>query len=119
MTKNELAMVTLRVCQGHIKLWYDIEWHCELYGATADGNDPTEVILDAWAQHLRPKYHTILKAENGMVPWPDDWLDFNYNASNEACDMLVGPCSCGAWHTLEQDWVIAKLLEHNTEVANG
>jgi len=26
-----------------------------------------------------------------------------YNGSNERCDMLIGPCSCGGWHHLE-DW---------------
>jgi hypothetical protein len=25
------------------------------------------------------------------------------NASNERCDMLIGACSCGAWHK-EGDW---------------
>lgn len=24
-----------------------------------------------------------------------------YNSSNEPCDMLIGPCSCGAWHKVE------------------
>lgn len=26
-----------------------------------------------------------------------------YNASKERCDMLIGCCSCGAWHKLD-DW---------------
>lgn len=26
-----------------------------------------------------------------------------YNASTERCDMLVGPCCCGAWHRIA-DW---------------
>ena len=30
----------------------------------------------------------------GLVPWPKDWPPYG----NEPCDMLVGPCSCGAWH---------------------
>jgi hypothetical protein len=30
------------------------------------------------------------------MPWPTDWPAFYH--SNEACDMLVGPCACGAWH---------------------
>lgn len=26
-----------------------------------------------------------------------------YNGSHERCDMLIGACSCGAWHRIE-DW---------------
>lgn len=26
-----------------------------------------------------------------------------YNACNEPCDVLIGPCSCGAWHSIK-DW---------------
>jgi hypothetical protein len=29
--------------------------------------------------------------------WPKDWPP-RHNASNEACDMLIGPCACGATH---------------------
>ena len=32
-----------------------------------------------------------------MVGWPE-WLPKYYNGSNEPCDMLEGPCACGAWH---------------------
>lgn len=31
------------------------------------------------------------------LAWPDG-LAKNYNGSNQPCDMLVGPCSCGASH---------------------
>lgn len=30
------------------------------------------------------------------VPWPEDWPD--YHNGSELCDMLIGPCSCGASH---------------------
>ncbi|MHB8108286.1 MAG: hypothetical protein ACYDH4_12820 [Candidatus Cryosericum sp.] len=53
---------------------------------------------------------------NGRVLWPEDWLDRHYNASNEPCDMLVGPCSCGAWHMESDDWVQAALKKHNAEI---
>lgn len=33
---------------------------------------------------------------NNFVPWPTEWPK-HYN-SNVPCDMLVGPCACGAWH---------------------
>lgn len=36
--------------------------------------------------------------DNGLTVWPADWPRF-HNASNEPCDMLLGPCCCGAWHS--------------------
>ena len=32
-----------------------------------------------------------------LRPWPEDWPR-HHNGVSEPCDMLVGPCSCGAWH---------------------
>ena len=32
-----------------------------------------------------------------FVPYPDD-LPPRYNGSGTPCDMLIGPCSCGATH---------------------
>lgn len=26
-----------------------------------------------------------------------------YNGNSQPCDLLIGPCCCGAWHT-EADW---------------
>lgn len=45
-----------------------------------------------------------------MTPYPG-WLPSRYNASTDPCDMLEGPCACGAWHKgmsdaeLEAAWV--------------
>jgi hypothetical protein len=59
----------------------------------------------------------VLKtASSGMVPWPAEWTDYHYNASHEPCDMLVGPCSCGAWHHATEDWVRETLARHNTVI---
>lgn len=33
-----------------------------------------------------------------------------YNASSEPCDMLVGPCCCGAWHSKE-DWISRGFMD--------
>ena len=33
-------------------------------------------------------------------PWPDDWPAYYHTHAGEPCDMLVGPCSCGAWHNV-------------------
>ena len=48
-----------------------------------------------------------------MVAWPDGWDGQNYNGTNEPCDMLVGPCSCGAWHHETEYWVRRALEVHN------
>lgn len=35
--------------------------------------------------------------EKKFIPYPAD-LPPRYNASSDPCDMLIGPCRCGAWH---------------------
>lgn len=32
-----------------------------------------------------------------MIGYPDD-MPPRYNACAQPCDMLRGPCACGAWH---------------------
>ena len=60
----------------------------------------------------------VLVRDNGCVPWPDDWSDACCNGG-KCCDMLVGPCSCGAWHTEAEDRVRAMLLKHNARISDG
>jgi hypothetical protein len=57
-----------------------------------------------------------LRRINGVVPWPSDWNDRHYNGGREPCDTLVGPCSCGAWHMENEDWVQTMLFKHNAEI---
>jgi len=36
-----------------------------------------------------------------MVPWPNNWPRYKqacFSSFQNSCDMLVGPCACGAWH---------------------
>lgn len=42
---------------------------------------------------------------NNWVPMPTECR--LYNGCNEPCDMAVGPCACGAWHTAAcwPEWV--------------
>lgn len=40
-----------------------------------------------------------------------------YNASHERCDMLIGPCSCGAWHRMS-DWQ-EKIKNASEYLKNG
>lgn len=50
-----------------------------------------------------------------MSGWIIDYTGKRYNGSNEPCDMWVGPCSCGAWHTQDEyDDLIEFLIEPNS-----
>ena len=36
-----------------------------------------------------------------LISWPDDWPQYKqtcFASWEKRCDMLVGPCFCGAWH---------------------
>lgn len=58
---------------------------------------------------------TVLRSVNGLIPWPEDWTDYHFNG-NEPCDMLIGPCACGAWHQVNEAWVQELLTKHNTVI---
>lgn len=52
---------------------------------------------------INSPFRTI-KAPNNFFSYPKHWEPY-YNGTNEPCDMLQGPCSCGAWHSLSE-WEI-------------
>jgi hypothetical protein len=36
-----------------------------------------------------------------IIGWPDEWPIYKqgcFGSWDDCCDMLVGPCKCGAWH---------------------
>jgi len=76
----------------------------------------SEASLLALVEGVQPGKHVIPRGANGIVAWPQEWTDRRYNACNEPCDMFVGPCSCGAWHTEDEDWVQEKLRQHNATI---
>src|SRR5262245_10523931 len=39
---------------------------------------------------------------------PKHWPP-HHNANTAPCDMIQGPCACGAYHFLDDDWVITGL----------
>ena len=47
------------------------------------------------------------KMENIFLPMPNEWIGQYYNACTEPCDMLVGPCVCGASHHIDE-WLISR-----------
>jgi len=38
-----------------------------------------------------------------MTVYPSHWPK-RHNACTEPCDMLEGPCACGAWHNKDEGW---------------
>ena len=60
-----------------------------------------------------PARPIILGYVMGALPWPPTWEPRRYNANTEPCDVLIGPCACGADHTENEDWVQAVLKAHN------
>jgi hypothetical protein len=60
----------------------------------------------------KPVDRVLRAGANGLLGWPDSWnvpAAYRYNACNQPCDMLVGPCVCGAWHTTDEAWVRLSL----------
>ncbi len=45
--------------------------------------------------------------KNNFIPMPKEWIGQYYNACTDPCDMLCGPCACGATHHLDE-WVISR-----------
>ena len=39
---------------------------------------------------------------------PEDWPP-HYNACTDPCDVIEGPCVCGAWHNLSEPWIQVAL----------
>jgi hypothetical protein len=67
------------------------------------------------SQHAPPEImqKALQLNKNGLLGYPQDWPS-RYNACNEPCDMLIGPCACGAWHTEDEEWVQEALKIHHT-----
>ena len=118
MTRDELAIQTLRIYKGPVRLSNKAGggWWCYLGDIIVQAPDPTEAILGAWAKYLQPKTILRIDPNSGMIPWPDAWTDYHYNACNDPCDMLVGPCACGATHNITEKWVLSKLITHKAEI---
>lgn len=46
--------------------------------------------------------HPDFNPKNNLASMPKKYLGQFYNACTEPCDMLQGPCACGAWHHQEE-----------------
>jgi hypothetical protein len=60
----------------------------------------------------------VIHVEPGqsIIPIPQEWGARHYNGSNEPCDVLQGPCSCGAWHNVMEWWVQELLQAFKTTI---
>ncbi len=54
----------------------------------------------------------------GLIGFPDSWPRRYNGGCNRPCDMISGPCTCGAWHSLSEAWVVAALEINNDEITN-
>lgn len=48
------------------------------------------------------KYSDCYNPKNDLASMPLEYLGKFYNACTDPCDMLQGPCACGAWHSQEE-----------------
>lgn len=48
--------------------------------------------------------------KNDFMEMPKDWIGQVHNACTDPCDMLNGPCVCGAWHHWDEWIIIRKKL---------
>lgn len=51
-----------------------------------------------------PPYRTVV-CSSDFIDYPDHWPRYFNGGGNEPCDLLQGPCACGAWHDLGE-WEI-------------
>jgi len=73
------------------------------------------IVSEAEGNKCKAFLQSEFRKFNSMIRWPEEWTDYNYNGIKEPCDMLRGICSCGAWHSLDEDWVAKKLKEHGVK----
>ncbi len=88
-------------------------WWCYIDEFIGQGKTIADAVISAWEQKCPP---VVLVAYSGLVPWPNDWKDYRHNACNDPCDMLVGPCACGGWHSKDEYWVKEKLSIHGAKI---
>ena len=65
---------------------------------------------------LENYYEELEKIENlnKCLEYPKTWPPF-YNANSDSCDMLIGPCACGAYHNLK-DWLPGSSFANRLKV---
>jgi hypothetical protein len=56
---------------------------------------------------MKNRYSDCYNKDNNLANMPEEYLGMFYNACTEPCDMLQGPCVCGATHHQEEwpEWL--------------
>ncbi len=54
---------------------------------------------------LQNEPYRLVTACNTFILFPEHWERYVNGVGRESCDMLQGPCCCGAWHDLTE-WAI-------------
>jgi len=81
----------------------DISWNKEIKGTIISILEELKKIRDDFLKITKTLEATITKLEpdeeiSKLKLWPEDWPKYKMTAYSDPCDMLVGPCCCGAWH---------------------
>lgn len=74
---------------------------------------PLTAAADRRAGELKPQH------ANGFIPWLADWPQYKqacFLSWDDRCDMLIGPCCCGAWHQVDEFEVCGDVLLRYGEV---
>lgn len=74
---------------------------------TQQKTEPQNIPLVDDTLFIMPPYRTVY-GDNTCILYPEHWGPY-YNGCNDACDMIQGPCACGATHSLTE-WNVKKLL---------
>ena len=73
-----------------------------MYPRSSEAAEPPVVRPLFRRDKVAAPYRTI-DYHNNLLAYPEDWPKY-YNGG-VLCDMLQGPCNCGAWHHLDE-WQI-------------
>jgi len=98
-------MATITATTGTSNSWIKV---------TNSGTSGDWTCSDVSFNAKKSKRPTSLEGKpNLKVPkhWPR-----NFNKSSP-CDMMQGPCSCGAWHSEEDKWVKENLEKYGKELS--
>lgn len=85
----------------------------EFLAVKACVDDATQNLMFMYRAMQKPP--RVLDCINGTLAWPEDWVERHYNC-RAPCDVLVGPCVCGACHSEKDKWVQATLRKHHAVI---
>lgn len=78
----------------------------ELARVLTDEDDPD---MEEWSD--RDKHEPT---EEEIITYPDHWPK-RHNSCLEPCDVIEGPCVCGAWHYEDDNWVKSFISKYGLE----